>query len=197
MTGILVALLGVLWAAVLLPVLLSAKQNTSISGSVGTFSRSMRALSSNHAQPAGGRWVLTPRAPHDEADRKLTMLRRRRIFCFILGTFCFTLFLGLLPNTHSMLWGTLLSALGLGGYATYLIQQKQRAPVHQRLASGTGPADGLSGNRRFEDIPAVLQLAYTPPIPTPSGTRRLHRIVDESLDDDGLGELSWSATGRY
>ena len=60
MTGVLVALLAVLWAVVLLPILFNAKQNTSVLGSVGTFSRSMRALSSNHIQPAmGGRWVLT------------------------------------------------------------------------------------------------------------------------------------------
>lgn len=192
MTGILVALLGVLWAVVLLPVLLSAKQNTSVSGSVGTFSRSMRALSSNHAQPDGGRWVLTPRPPEDESDRKLMMLRRRRIFSAIFGTFCFTLFIGLLPNTRSMLWAALVSALALAGYATYLIQQKQLTPVHQRLANVT-----LAGDNRVDDVPTVLRLAYTPPVPSAPGTRRIHTIVDDSLDEDGLGELSWVKAGRH
>jgi hypothetical protein len=193
-TGILVLLLAVLWAAVLLPVLMSAKQNTSVSGSVGTFSRSMRALGSNHSQPhIGGRWVLTPRRPHDEEERKLTVLRRRRIFCALVGSFCFTLFLGLLPNTHFLLWAALASALGLGAFTAFLIQEKQRTPVHKRLATANL---GLE-NRRIDDIPTVLRLAYTPPAPVFSGGRKLHRIADESFEDDGLGELEWLKAGRY
>lgn len=193
MTGILVALLGVLWAAVLVPVLFSARQNTSVSGSVGTFSRSMRALGSNHYQPSGGRWVLTPRPPEEEADRKAMMLRRRRIFCTLFGTFCFTLFLGLLPTMRGMLWAALVSAFALGGYAAFLIQQKQLAPIQHRLArvASAGAYDHL------DDIPTVLKLAYTPPAPSASGMRRVHTITDDSLDEDGLGELSWLKAGRY
>lgn len=191
MTGILVALLGVLWMVVLLPVLFGARQNTSIGGSVGTFNRGMRALSSNHSQPSlGGRLVLTPRTPDDEADRKLLMLRRRRLFSFCVGALGFTLLLGLLPSMRGALWLALLSALVLGGYTAFLIQEKQRTPVHQRLAE-------LTSERRLDDVPTVLRLAYTPPAPAPPGTRRIHTIVDESLEDDGLGELSWLKAGRY
>ncbi|MGQ0680057.1 MAG: hypothetical protein ACT4OM_10475 [Actinomycetota bacterium] len=192
MTGILVALLGVLWAVVLLPVLLSARQNTSVTGSVGTFSRSMRALGSNHIQPSmGGRWVLTPRPPEDEADRKMTMLRRRRVFCSMVGTLCFTLFLGMLPTMRPMLWVAMVAGLSLGAYVYFLIQQKQRTPAYRRLAP-VAAAEPRGG----EDIPTVLRLAYTPPARFEAGGRRVHRILDESLDDDGLGELSWLKAGR-
>ncbi len=196
MTGVLVALLAILWAAVLLPVLLSAKQNTSIVGSVGTFSRSMRALSSNHIQPVmGGRWVLTPRTPNDQEERKLRILKRRRIFVSLVGGFGATLFLGLLPGLHSILWVTLILAVTLGGYVAFLIQEKNREPLHRRLA----PA--APGNQRpVDDVPAVIRLAYTPPTPiTRNGVRPVHRIVDEALDeeDDGLSELAWARAGRY
>lgn len=195
MTGILVALLAVLWAAVLLPVLLSAKQNTSVTGSVGTFSRSMRALSSNHAQPyMGGRWVLTPRTVDDEADRKMTILRRRRIFVSLLGTLGITLFLGLLPGLRTMLWASLTFAVILGAFVAYLIQEKSRTPAHHRLS----PQPVAMERGRSEEIPTVLRLAYTPPAPTiRNGTRPMHRIIDESLEDDGLGELGWLKAGRY
>jgi hypothetical protein len=194
-TGVLVALLAVLWAAVLLPVLLSARQNTSITGSVGTFSRSMRALSSNHTQPSmGGRWVLTPKTVNDEEDRKMTILRRRRIFVSLLGTFGITLFLGLLPGLRTMLWASFVFAIILGAFIAYLIQEKSRTPAHHRLSPQTAPAD----RGRVEDIPTVLRLAYTPPAPTiRNGARPIHRIVEESLEDDGLGELGWLKAGRY
>ena len=195
MTGILVALLAVLWAAVLLPVLLSAKQNTSVTGSVGTFSRSMRALSSNHSQPyMGGRWVLTPRTVDDAADRKMTILRRRRVFVSLLATFGVTLFLGLLPGLRTMLWASLTFALILGAFVAYLIQEKSRTPAHHRLT----PKTAATERGRSEDIPTVLRLAYTPPAPIiRNGARPVHRIVDESLEDDGLGELGWLKAGRY
>jgi hypothetical protein len=193
-TGVLVALLAVLWAAVLLPVLLSAKQNTSITGSVGTFSRSMRALSSNHIQPAmGGRWVLTPRRPNDQEERKTRILKRRRIFVSLLGALGFNLFLGILPGFHSMLWVSLILAVTLGGYVAFLLQEKNREPAHRRLAPP------IPGNQRpVEDVPTALRLAYTPPTPiTRNGVRPVHRIVDASLEeDDGLSELAWARAAR-
>lgn len=195
MTGVLVAVLAILWAVVLLPVLLSAKQNTSIVGSVGTFSRSMRALSSNHIQPAmGGRWVLTPRTVDDEEQRKATILKRRRIFVTLLGSFGSSFFLGLLPGLRVMLWIALVLAFALAGYVAYLIEEKKRAPIRRRLA----PV--VRGEHRIDDVPTVLKLAYTPPRrTTANGIRPTHRIIDDSLideEDDGLSELAWARAGR-
>lgn len=155
----------------------------------------MRALSSNHVQPyMGGRWVLTPKTVDDEADRKMTILRRRRIFVSLLGTVGITLFLGLLPGLRTMLWASLTFALILGAFIAYLIQEKSRTPALRRLT----PQIPASDRGRNEDIPTVLRLAYTPPAPIiKNGARPVHRIVDESLEDDGLGELGWLKAGRY
>ena len=195
MTGVLVGLLAVLWAGVLLPVLLSARQNTSVLGSVGTFSKSMRALSSNHIQPArGGRWVLTPRAADDEEERKATMLQRRRIFVSLVGSFGAFFFLGVLPGLHRLLWIALVLGIALAGYVAYLIEEKKRAPVHRRLAAPLKVKE-----QRTDDVPTVLKLAYTPPRSlNTNGVRPVHRIVDDSLEeDDGLSELAWARAGRF
>lgn len=123
----------------------------------------------------------------------MTILKRRRIFVSLLGTFAITLFLGLLPGLRSMLWASLMFAVILASFIAYLIQEKSRTPVHHRLTPQAAA--------RADDIPTVLRLAYTPPAPTMrNGARPLHRIVDASLEDDGddgLGELGWLKAGRY
>jgi hypothetical protein len=123
----------------------------------------------------------------------MTILKRRRIFVSLLGTFGITLFLGLLPGLRTMLWASLAFAIILGAFVAFLIQDKARTPAHHRLSPQT-PANDRA---RSDDIPTVLRLAYTPPTPTMrNGARPLHRIVEESLEDDGLGELGWLKVGR-
>lgn len=194
MTGVLVALLAVLWAVVLLPVLLKAKEDSSVSVSVGTFSRSMRALSSNHDQPAmGGRWVLTPRSPLDEPSPNEIIFKRRRLFCGLLAGVLVTLPMSFLPGLRFMFWISGLLALGLACFTAFLISEKNkrpyRAPVEQRR----------EWDYRVDDIPSVLRA------PEPSlvrvlsnGSRPLYLIDDETIpDDDGLNELGWAQAGRF
>jgi hypothetical protein len=123
----------------------------------------------------------------------MTILKRRRIFVSLLGTVGITLFLGLLPGLRTMLWASLAFAIILGAFVAFLIQDKARTPAHHRLSPQTSAND----RARSDDIPTVLRLAYTPPTPTMrNGARPMHRIVDESLEDDGLGELGWLKVGR-
>ena len=123
----------------------------------------------------------------------MTILKRRRIFVSLLCAFGGTLFFGILPGLHSLLWVSLILAITLGGYVAFLIQEKNREPLHRRLAP---PAP--VNQRSVDDVPAVLRLAYTPPTPiTRNGVRPVHRIVDTSLEeDDGLEELAWARAGR-
>jgi hypothetical protein len=124
----------------------------------------------------------------------MMILKRRRIFVSLLATFAATLFLGLLPGMRTMLWASLVFALLLAGYVAYLIQEKSRMPVQHRLS----PPTPSNAGGRADDVPTVLRLAYTPPAPTSrSGARPIHRIVEESLEDDGLSELGWLKAGRY
>lgn len=197
MTGVLVALLAVLWAVVLLPVLLRAKENSSVSLSVGTFSRSMRALGSNHEQPhLGGRWVLTPRTPlDDEVDPSEVIFRRRRIFCGLLAALAFTLPSSLVPGLHFLIWVSAAIAIGLAGFTAFLISEKNRRPNRRPV----NPQRRQVPAFRADDIPTVLRAPEPPPVRIlHNGTRPVYLIEDEVLaDDDGLSELGWAEAARY
>lgn len=195
MTGVLVALLAVLWAVVLLPVLLKAKENSSVSLSVGTFNRSMRALSSNHEAPvAGGRYVLTLRTPLDEPDRRELIFKRRRIFCGMLAGLAFCLPASLVPGLGFLLWAGIALALGLAGFTAFLISEKKKRPYRPAVRQ---EREDLS--RRIDDIPAVLRMPVNPPVKIVDyGSRPVYIIEDDVLaEDDGLSELGWAQAGRY
>lgn len=193
MTGLLVAMLAILWMVVLLPVLLKAKENTFGSTSVGTFSRSMRALSSNHAQPTTtGRWVLTPRAPLERPGRRELILRRRRIFVSLLRCCATMLVLGLVPVLRFVLWGALASAVALGGYVAYLISEKKGLPEHGAFGDGS---DSGRQHRSPHSVTTVVD-SPAPPVRILNSGQRVYRIVDDAVDDDGLSELGWLQAGR-
>ncbi len=196
MTGVLVALLAVLWAVVLLPVLLKAKDNSSVSLTVGTFSRSMRALSSNHEAPnLGGRWVLTPRNPLEEpvADNSDLIFLRRRIFCGMLAALAFCLPASLVPGLRFLIWVSAALIIGLAGFAAFLINEKNKKP-HRPVAQ-----QHREPRFQVDDIPAVLRIEPTPPVRVlHNGSHPVYLIEDEVLaDDDGLSELGWAQAGRY
>jgi len=197
MTGVLVALLAVLWAVVLLPVLLKAKENSSVSVSVGTFNRSMRALSSNHDAPnLGGRWVLTPRNPMEETvtNQSEIIFLRRRIFCGMLAALAFCLPASLVPGLRFLIWVSAALFLALVGFAAFLINEKNRKPYRPAVSQ-----DRQERFRAVEDVPSVLRIEPTPPVRIlHNGTRPVYLIEDEVLaDDDGLSELGWAQAGRY
>lgn len=197
MTGVLVGLLAVLWAVVLLPVLLKAKEDSSVSLTVGTFNRSMRALSSNHEAPnMGGRWVLTPRNPLEEtvtAQSEVIFLRRR-IFCGMLAGLAFCLPASLVPGLRFLLWISAALFLGLVGFAAFLINEKNKKPYRPAV-----PQERQERYRAVDDISPVLRVEPSPPVRIlHNGTRPVYLIEDEVLaDDDGLSELGWAQAGRY
>lgn len=197
MTGVLVALLAVLWAVVLLPVLLKAKENSSVSVSVGTFNRSMRALSSNHEAPnMGGRWVLTPRNPLEATvtAQSEVIFMRRRIFCGMLAALAFSLPASLVPGLRFMLWVSAALFLGLAGFAAFLINEKNKKPYRPAV-----PQERRERFRTVDDVSSVLRIEPSPPVRVlHNGTRPVYLIEDEVLaDDDGLSELGWAQAGRY
>lgn len=195
MTGVLVALLAVLWAVVLLPVLLKAKENSSVSLSVGTFNRSMRALSSNHSAPlAGGRYVLTLRTPLDEPDPREIIFKRRRIFSGMLAGLAFALPASLLPGLRFLLWVGIALAIGLAGFTAFLISEKNKKPYRPPVVE-----DRQEPVRRVDDIPSVLRMPMNPPVRIMDySSRPVYLIEDDVLgEDDGLSELGWAQAGHY
>lgn len=165
---------------------------------VGTFSRSMRALSSNHEAPSmGGRWVLTPRSPADESVTATsdTIFRRRRIFCGMLAALVFCLPSGLVPGLRFLLWVAAALAVGLAGFTLFLISEKN----HKRYRPAVGRRRPEQPRFGVDDIPSVLREEPTPPIRVlHNGIRPVYLIEDEVLaDDDGLSELGWAQAGHY
>lgn len=198
MTGVLVALLAILWALVLVPPLMKTRDNTSLTGTVGSFNKGMRALGSNHAQPlTGGRYVLTPKTPLDAPDPRLVIHRRRRMFCGILTGLVLTLALGAIPALRMLWWASLILAVTMGAFAAFLISEKGRND-YLKLQGGSRTSPSARESRT-PDVPTALRLyqnetEYLPPISRP---QPVFRILDEDdEEDDGLSELGWAQAGQ-
>jgi hypothetical protein len=106
LTLLLVLILGIIWAALLLP----SRRKVSPTTSVEEFERKMTSLAEAHnASP--GRWVLMPRkgqrimAPREQT-RFRARRRRRQILIVLLEATLLTLLIGLFPPLHRMLVGT-------------------------------------------------------------------------------------------
>ena len=99
MEWLLLAALGVMWAALLIP--LSARRR-SLSGSVEDFERKMEFLAHAEVNGTTGRWIVTPRKGArfigDVQRRKARVRdRRRRVLVFLIEAIGVTLLMGLVP----------------------------------------------------------------------------------------------------
>lgn len=129
MTFLLVIMLAALWGAVFVPSLLRARRGTSAIGSVGSFRRGMAALRTGAMSGSTGRWVLVP--PHTETASAppLSVHRRRRIFTGLVAAAASSLFFGLVPGLHLVLWAHLVVDVCLIGFCVYLVKIKPVPPV--------------------------------------------------------------------
>ena len=99
MEWLLLAALGVMWAAFLLP--LTARRR-SLTGSVEDFERKMEFLAHAEVNGTTGRWIVTPRKGArfigDVQRRKARVRdRRRRVLVFLIEAIGVTLLMGLVP----------------------------------------------------------------------------------------------------
>jgi hypothetical protein len=121
---LLVALLGIIWAAFLIP----SRRRSPVS-SIEEFEENMHLLAeTNNKSP--GRWVLMPRkdrgfmAPRDR-QRARVRRRRRQVFIVLLEATSLTLLMGLFPPLRLMLYGTAVLALLLLAYALVLAKIRE------------------------------------------------------------------------
>lgn len=192
MTGVLVILLAILWAAVLVPPLLRSREDASL-GSVGSFSRSMHALGSSHSPPlTGGRYVLAPRTPLDRPDPRLLIYRRRRIFCGLVAGLLVSLGLGAIPGMHVLLWVSLLMAIAVAGFAAFLVAEKSRNANYLRLSS----THRTPHRRQDLYVPTELRSYEEEQVRVVGRSQPVFRMLDEDEEDDGLSELGWARAGR-
>jgi hypothetical protein len=138
LTWLLLAVLGIIWAALLFP-----SRSRSPKSSVEDFEQRMNLLAeANRAAP--GRWVLMPRKGQRfmGPDRGQARVRRRRrqVFMVLLEATGLTLIMGIFPPFRIMLWGTALLAVVLLVYMATLVklraEEQERARWHRRAAYG-------------------------------------------------------------
>jgi hypothetical protein len=120
LTWLLLAVLGIIWAALLLP-----SRARSPKSSVQEFEERMNLLAeANKAAP--GRWVLMPRRGQrfmgPERQRARVRRRRRQVFMVLLESTGLTLIMGIFPPFRIMLWVTGILVFVLLAYMATLVK---------------------------------------------------------------------------
>ncbi len=98
MQWLLLAVLGIMWAAFLLPV----GRKRSDARSVEDFERRMELLAHAEVHGTNGRWIVTPRkgvrflGPRERQQAR-ARVRRRRVFVILLEAIGITLLMGIVP----------------------------------------------------------------------------------------------------
>ena len=140
MQWLLLALLGIMWAAFLVPV----SRKRSDARSVEDFERRMELLAQAEVHGTSGRWIVTPRkgvrflGPRERQQAR-ARARRRRVFVFLLEAIGLSLLIGLVPPLRAS-W---VVAAALGGllvlYVWALLVIKARAAAAPTHATPTKP----------------------------------------------------------
>lgn len=136
LTWLLLAVLGMIWAALLFP-----SRSRSPKSSVEDFEQRMNLLAeANRAAP--GRWVLMPRKGQrfmgPERERARVRRRRRQVFMVLLEATGLTLIMGIFPPFRIMLWVTAVLVFVLLVYMATLVrlraEEQERARTHRTAA---------------------------------------------------------------
>jgi Flp pilus assembly protein TadB len=132
---LLLAALGIMWAAFLIP--LTSRRRRSTSASVGDFERRMEFLAHAEVNGTTGRWIVTPRKGArfvGDAERRRARIRdrRRRILVFLIEAIGISFLIGLVPPLRVVWNVTLALAILLGAYVWMLISMKHRSQADPR-----------------------------------------------------------------
>ena len=127
------AVLGIMWAAFLLP---TRGRAPTPQGSVGDFERRMELLAQAETHGTEGRWIVTPRKGMrfmgpTERHRARARERRRQVFTFLLETIGITFMIGLVPPLRVAWTVTALFAAMLGVYVWLLLTIKHRESTYR------------------------------------------------------------------
>ena len=129
MDWLLLAALGIMWAASLLPRISGRR---SLSASVEDFERRMEFLALAEVNGTTGRWIVTPRKGArfvGDAERRKARVRdrRRRVLVFLIEAIGISFLIGLVPPLRVVWNVTLALAILLGAYIWMLISMKRRS----------------------------------------------------------------------
>jgi hypothetical protein len=139
---LLLAALGIMWAAFLIP--LRARRR-SLAGSVEDFERRMEFLAHAEVNGTAGRWIVTPRKGArfiGDAERRRARIRdrRRRILVFLIEAIGVTFLMGLVPPLRVFWNVTVALAVLLGAYVWMLISIKRRTMADPRTVARNAQA---------------------------------------------------------
>jgi hypothetical protein len=146
---LLLAALGIMWVAFLLP---SRRRPRPPHASVGEFEHGMELLAQAEAQGASGRWIVTPRKGArfvGTAERKRARARdrRRQVFTFLLESIGITFLIGVVPPLRQVWTVTMVLGVLLGIYVWLLLAMKQQAtqahPHDQARAAQARPSSRM------------------------------------------------------
>jgi Flp pilus assembly protein TadB len=123
----LLAALGVMWAAFLIPL----SRRRSLTTTVDEFERRMEFLAHAEANGTPGRWIVTPRKGArfiGDAERRRARARdrRRRILVFLIEAIAVTALMGLVPPLRVFWYGSVGLGVLLLAYVWLLVALKQR-----------------------------------------------------------------------
>ena len=195
LSWLLLAVLGIIWAAFLLP-----SWRRSPTSTVEEFEQKMTMLAEPNKTEAG-RWVLVPQKGRrflGPQDRQRMRFRRRRraVFMTLLELCGLTFLMGLFPPLRPMLVGTVILGIVLVAYAVLLVKvraeessrvrdRRSYGAAFRRAAYGNGNghaspyAEANGGNGRSYGVPARTGLG--------GGTAHQEYLLDrgaEIMDED-------------
>lgn len=141
------AVLGIMWAAFLLP---TRRKASTPQGSVGDFERRMELLAQAESQGTEGRWIVTPRKGmrfmgQAERNRARARGRRRQVFTFLLETIALTFLIGLVPPLR-VAWAVTGVFAGLLAVYVWLLltikhrESTYRAAPHRHAKAHAAPS---------------------------------------------------------
>ena len=137
MSWLMLAALGMMWAAFLLP-----NRKHSPSNSVKDFERDMDLLADTEGR---GRWIVTPKkgmafiGPRARAQARARE-RRRRVFVFLLESIGLSFLIGLVPPLRAIWIGTGILLAILGVYSWMLISIRTRGSVRAMPEARPAPS---------------------------------------------------------
>jgi hypothetical protein len=155
-----VAVIALIWAALLVPSMLRNRLEPSPINGVRDFERSMGVLANtrNRKATTPGRWIMVPR--HDVTEsaavsgrrRTRVVRRRRQNFERLLAAAAITLLLGFLPHLHWIWFVHLAVDAGLGFYVSRLLAYKRLELERRHVATeATAPEEPTTQEPRSED----------------------------------------------
>jgi Flp pilus assembly protein TadB len=146
---LLLAALGIMWVAFLMPV----GRRRSDAQSVEEFERRMELLAQAEVHGTSGRWIVTPRkgvrflGPR-ERERARARGRRRRVFVFLIEAIGLSFLIGLVPPLRAVWMLTAVLGVLLVVYVWLLLAIKQRAThPHDRVRAAQVPTERSAAPR--------------------------------------------------